>query len=163
MKNFKVGRAMALVATLTLVGAPVAAAGWNAAAQDPASVATSSAQLTAQLKAAISQAMANLAGRTVSAADAQSIYVSQLENVIVASGASPEVVVASLEAALAELQASGTLPPSGATAIEQLLARVRAEAQQAPAATGGQTGALPIGAPPSSGAGGGGPDYSSAA
>lgn len=163
MKKIKLGQGLMAVAALALISGPVTAAVWSAAAQDAPAAAVSSAQLTVQLKAAVTQTIGVLAGRTVADAEAQSAYVAALQDVIVTSGASPEVVVASLQAAMNELRAAGTLPPPAAAAIEQLLARIQAELQQAPAATGGDTGLPAFGAPPTSSAGGGGPDYGTAA
>ena len=163
MKKFKLGQAVIAVAALALVGGPVTAAVWSAAAQDAASAAVSAAALTVQLKAAVTQTTASLAGRTVTDAEAQSAYSTALEGVVIASGATPEVVIEAMEAALTELQAAGALPPAAEAALRQSLARIRAETQGAPAATGAENGLPAFGAPPVSGAGGGGPDYSSAA
>lgn len=163
MKKIKLGQGLAAVLALALIGGPVTAAVWSVTAQDAPVTAVSSAQLTVQLKTAVTQTMGVLAGRTITDSEAQSTYVVALQDVIVASGATPEVVVASLEAAMSELRAAGTLPPPAAAAIEQLLASIRAELQQGPAATGGDTGLPAFGAPPTSSAGGGGPDYGTAA
>ena len=163
MKKFKLGQAVIAVAALALVGGPVTAAVWSAAAQDAAPAAVSAAALTVQLKAAVTQTTASLAGRTVTDAEAQSAYSTALEGVVIASGATPEVVIEAMEAALTELQAAGALPPAAEAALRQSLARIRAETQGAPAATGAENGLPAFGAPPVSGAGGGGPDYSSAA
>lgn len=163
MKKIKLGQGLMGVAALAFVAGPVTAAVWSAVAQDAPAAAVSSAQLTVQLKAAVTQTIGVLAGRTLADAEAQSAYVVALQDVIVASGATPEVVIASLEAAMSELQTAGTLPPPAAAAIEQLLARIRAEAQQVPAATGGDAGLPAFGATPTSTAGGGGPDYGTTA
>lgn len=163
MKKFKLGQAAVAVAVLALVGGPVTAAVWSAAAQDAAPAVVSAAALTVQLKAAVTQTQAGLAGRTVTDADAQSAYASALEGVIIASGASPEVAASAMEAALAELRAEGALPPAAEAALRQSLERIRAEINGAPAATGADNGLPAFGAPPVSGAGGGGPDYSTAA
>ncbi|WAC59210.1 hypothetical protein [Brevundimonas sp. SL130] len=136
MKKFTLGKALAAAAVAAVVGGPVTAAVWNAAAQDAPPAAASSAQLTVQLKAAITQTTASLSGRSITDAEAQAVYSTALQNVIVASGASPEVVAAALEAALAELRAEGTLPAAAAAAIQSTLAAVIAENQGGPAATG---------------------------
>lgn len=162
MKKIKLGQGLMAVAALALIGGPVTAAVWSAAAQDVTTSSVSSAQLTAQLKAAIVETTTALAGQTAGDS-ASAAYTSALEGVIVSSGASPEVVAAALEAALAELQAEGALPRAAASAIYATLTRVRAEIQSGPAATGGDTGLPAFGATPTSSAGGGGPDYGTAA
>jgi hypothetical protein len=163
MKKFKLGHAVIAVAALALVGGPVTAAVWSAAAQDAPPAAVSAAELTVQLKAAVTQTTASLAGRTVSDAEAQAAYATALEGVIIASGAAPQTAADALVAAQSELRASGALSAAADAAITQLLARIRAEVDNAPAATGAENGLPAFGAPPVSGAGGGGPDYSSAA
>ena len=169
MRKFKIGRSAArsaiAVAVLTLVAGPVTAAIWRvAAAQAAVSSADSAAALTVQLKASVTQTTANLAGQTLSDEDAQSAYVTGLEAAIIASGAAPQIAIDALEATQAQMKAAGTLPPPADAAIIQLLARIRATLEEeAPAATGAENGLPAFGAPPVSGSGGGGPDYSTAA
>ncbi|WP_395942447.1 hypothetical protein [Brevundimonas sp.] len=165
MKTLKFGRSTArsviAVAVLTLVAGPVTAAIWRVAdAQETVSSPESVAALAVQLKASITQTTGGLAGRIVADADAQSAYVAGLEGAIVASGAAPQTAIDALEATQAEMKAAGTLPPPAEAAIIQLLARIReAMQQEAPAATGAENGLPAFGAPPTSGSGGGGPDY----
>lgn len=169
MRKFAFGRSATrsavAVAVLTLVAGPVTAAIWRVAdAQDTVSTPDSAAALTVQLKASISQTTGSLSGRAVADADAQTAYATALEGAIIASGAAPQIALDALEATQTQLKAAGALPAPAEAAIIQLMARIReAMAQNAPAATGAENGLPAFGAPPVSGSGGGGPDYSTTA
>ena len=169
MKQFKLGRSTGRVAiaaaVLTLAAGPVTAAIWRLAeAQEPAPSAESTAALTIQVKATVTQTANTLAGQALTPAEAQAVYVTALEGAIIASGAAPQVAIDALIAAREQMKAAGTLSAPAEAAINQVIDRIRQTLEQdAPAATGADTGAPAFGAPPVSGSGGGGPDYDTAA
>jgi hypothetical protein len=166
MKQFKLGRSAArsviAVAVITLVAGPVTAAIWQASGnQEAAASAESVVTLTGQLKTSVTQTAGNLASQALSDEDAQAAYVSALEGAIIASGAAPQVAIDALVATRDEMKAAGSLSAAAEAAINQLLARIRETLEEeSPAATGAENGTPAFGAPPTSGSGGGGPDYS---
>ena len=115
------------------------------------------AELAAQIQAAIVNAQNEAEAAGLAPDEAAAIIENSVQNVIIASGASPMVAAQALASARSTLTASGQLSRAASNAVSSVQAAVNASMPAiVPGAGGGAGGAPGVGGSVSAGGGGGG-------